>query len=250
MTMLEQLRSWGACKEGMEFAELYTSWDELWAALDRADWMFWLLGKLKCPQREVSLACIAAIQPEVYPLLIDERSKAVFQVVPAYWRGEMGRDELEIAGAAWAAADAAAGAAARAAAWEAAGEAPWAARAAAWAAAWAAAGAAAGAAAAAKSGTGAGASSWARTTPGRARSRPAQTMANPSICFIGSPPSFPCSLSLCRNLATAHGRRRPQILFAHSLPGYFVRRMVRIFSALGFCCSASKALAALKSASG
>lgn len=156
MTMLEQLRSWGACEEGMEFAELYTSWDELWAALDRADWMFWLLDRLRCPQREMSLACLAAIKPEVYHLLTDDRSKAVFSAVPAYWRGEMGRDEMQsIAEAAREAAReaawAAAGAAARAAAWAAA----CAADAAAWAAAGEAAelaGEAAGAAAGAAAG--------------------------------------------------------------------------------------------------
>jgi len=160
MTMIEQLQEWGACEDGVAFAQNYASWRKLWVALDRADWMFWLLDKLGCPQREMSLACLAATKPEVYHLLTDDRSKAVFQVVPAYWRGEMGRDEMqsiaeaawEAAGAAeaaaeaaaWAAAGAAAGAAARAAAWAAAGAA---ARAAAWAAVWEAAWAAAWAAA-------------------------------------------------------------------------------------------------------
>ena len=144
MTMIEQLQEWGACEDGVAFAQNYASWRKLWVALDRADWMFWLLDKLGCPQREMSLACLAATKPEVYHLLTDDRSKAVFQVVPAYWRGEMGRDEMQsIAEAAWEAAGAAE-AAAEAAAWAAAGAA---ARAAAWAAVWEAAWAAAWAAA-------------------------------------------------------------------------------------------------------
>ena len=44
--LIEQLKKWDACAEGIKHAEKYTSFKTLWSECERGDWMLWLIGKL------------------------------------------------------------------------------------------------------------------------------------------------------------------------------------------------------------
>ena len=147
----DKLVALGACPDAVEWARAYPSLTAAWKVCERADWMFWLAGKLcrtvPARKRLVLAACACARTALKYVPEGEKRPLMAVRTAEQWARGTGGVtvEDVRAAGdAAFAAAGAAAGAAARAAArdaswaaWDAAGAA---ARAAAWAAgtAWAA----------------------------------------------------------------------------------------------------------------
>lgn len=94
MTIHKQLKRWGACPEGLDWAKQFDSWQALWEAIPRADWAFWLLGKVGLPARELSLVCYETVRPEIWDKLTDERSRRALDLIPRYWDGELSFEEF------------------------------------------------------------------------------------------------------------------------------------------------------------
>ena len=141
-TTNEHLLDMGACRDAREWADNYTTWEQIIGKCERSDWLLWLDTKMNIlDDKERRLLAVHLVRttplPDgrtVYDLLTDERSRNALVVAERFAKGRATSEELAAAEAAARAADAAAraaGAAARAAAEDAA-------RAAAWAAAWAA----------------------------------------------------------------------------------------------------------------
>jgi hypothetical protein len=127
--VLQQLRAWEACTDGYEFSAKSgaTTLAELWAKLERPDWMLWLTDKAGVKLDETKLrlfACDCAEQSlpifeRDYPN--DPRPRQAIEVARRYANGQATDEERAAArDAARAAAWAAARDAARAAAWAAA----------------------------------------------------------------------------------------------------------------------------------
>jgi len=163
-TTNEHLLDMGACRDAREWADNYTTWEQIIGKCERSDWLLWLDTKMNIlDDKERGLLAVHLVRttplPDgrtVYDLLTDERSRNALVVAERFAKGRATSEELAAAedaarAAAWAA-EAAAGAAAGAeaaavAAGAAAGDAAVAAWTAAWTATWAAraaAGAAAG----------------------------------------------------------------------------------------------------------
>ena len=135
-TTNEHLLDMGACLDAREWAEKYTTWEQIIGKCERSDWLLWLDNKMNIlDDKERRLLAVHFVRTTplldgraVYDLLTDERSRKALVVAERFAKGRATSEELAAVEAA-------------------AEDAAWAAEAAAGAAAWAAAGTAAGAAA-------------------------------------------------------------------------------------------------------
>jgi len=143
----DKLVALGACPDAVEWARAYPSLTAAWKVCERADWMFWLAGKLcrtvPARKRLVLAACACARTALKYVPEGEKRPLMAVRTAEQWARGTGGVTVEDVRAAGDAAGDAArdaAGDAAWDAAWAAARAAGTAARDAAWAAgtAWAA----------------------------------------------------------------------------------------------------------------
>ena len=107
----------GACRDAREWAEKYTTWEQIIGKCTRQDWLLWLDTKMNIlDDKERRLLAVHFVRTTpladgrtVYDLLTDERSRNALVVAERFAKGRATSEEL-------AAAEAAAGAAAGAAA--------------------------------------------------------------------------------------------------------------------------------------
>ena len=104
-TKLEKI---DACRDAREWVATQKNYKEAWQNCERGDWMLWLAKRLKVDDRKLTLAKFKCAN-QVRHLMKDQRSIDALDASEKYGNGEIGREELN------AAADAAAAAAAYAA---------------------------------------------------------------------------------------------------------------------------------------
>ena len=112
---LDKLRALGACREGVEYAATFDSWDDFWKHNKRGDYMFWVLGKtLTTPsladhRKLVLCACDFARLALPFVTKGEGRPLAAIKIAEAWAAGKDGitpKDIKDAAGAATSAADA------------------------------------------------------------------------------------------------------------------------------------------------
>ena len=117
---LDKLRALGACREGVEYAATFDSWDDFWKHNKRGDYMLWVLGKtLTTPsladhRKLVLCACDFARLALPFVTKGEGRPLAAIRIAEAWAAGKDGitpKDIKDAAGAAAYASDAATNAA-------------------------------------------------------------------------------------------------------------------------------------------
>ena len=99
---LRLLDKLGACAEAQAFAHTVPDLETAWNTVDRSDWMFWLLRRLKYDDAKVyrlyACWCVRntplADGRKVWDLLTDPRSRAAVEVAERYAVGEATLAEL------------------------------------------------------------------------------------------------------------------------------------------------------------
>jgi hypothetical protein len=114
-TKLENLR---ACRDAIEWVGTRKSPKDAWMNCERGDWMLWIAKRLDVDDRILTLAKVKCVE-QIRHLMKDQRSLDALDACYRYAKGEITREELNLASAAADAAyasDAASAAAAYAAA--------------------------------------------------------------------------------------------------------------------------------------
>ena len=93
---LEKLR---ACQDAVEWVKTQKSPKDAWMNCERVDWMLWLAKMLNVDNRKLTLAK-ATCAEQVKHLMNDQRSLDALEACFRYAKGEITREELNVAASA------------------------------------------------------------------------------------------------------------------------------------------------------
>ena len=82
------------CREGLDYYNRKSSFEEAWRDCERGDWMLWIAKKSGIDDRLLTRAK-ALCANTVRHLMTDKRSTAAVDAALRYAAGEISRDELD-----------------------------------------------------------------------------------------------------------------------------------------------------------
>jgi hypothetical protein len=90
------LHKLNVCKEALEWAAGFPSFEEAWNHCKRGDWMLWLLAKLEVDRKALTLAACACVRLAL-PYTTDGRVLASIEMAEAWARGDASIEEVRSA---------------------------------------------------------------------------------------------------------------------------------------------------------